>query len=365
MIINSFQCWSESDSDRFQFRRTFPFLYPALLRLIRVYVRLNQNLLQTGRFQPFLRMPLVHWRTDLVAQNSFKSIELLYCLVFRYQSLLWSCCHQHSLGIFFVIKDRHCSARKPAWFCFGIAVSLQFSFLHPLPVELPFHNLFPCIKSCKESAVASFFFVPSLSRGMDTVPQDYYQFVVPFLFRSCEWTFCGLRSEWAFRLPAYSPWFKSVWSFCCQLSLADFCSEERSQLCMGCLRLEKLCEINFSVSFISALGRFPGFSVRSSYLWLISQFRVCVDPVVANFHAAFSLSRRTDLMFSTHCEPNLVSISSLRVISLLRPAPKSGFTTVLHTYNHLKNLIPLSCDSFFKSGSQAALWTILLQVWLL
>lgn len=73
MIINSFQCWSESDSDRFQFRRTFPFLYPALLRLIRVYVHLNQNLLQTGRFQPFLRMPLVQWRTDLVAQNSFKS----------------------------------------------------------------------------------------------------------------------------------------------------------------------------------------------------------------------------------------------------------------------------------------------------
>jgi len=36
-------------------------------------VRLNQNLLQIGRFQPFLRMPLVLGRTDLVAQNSFKS----------------------------------------------------------------------------------------------------------------------------------------------------------------------------------------------------------------------------------------------------------------------------------------------------
>lgn len=189
---------------------------------------------------------------------------------------------------------------------------------------------------------------------MDTVPQDYYQSVVPFLFRSCEWSFCGLHAEWASRLTAYIPWFKSVWSFCRQSSLANLCSEERNQFCMGCLRLEKLCEINFSVVFISALGRFPGFSVRSSYLWLIDQFRVCVDPVVANFLAASSLSRRTDLMFSTHCEPDLVSISSLRMISLLCPAPESWLTTVLHTYNHLKNLIPLSCDSFFKSGFQAA-----------
>lgn len=38
-----------------------------------MYVHLNQNLLQIGRFQPFLRMSLVQWRTDLVAQNSFKS----------------------------------------------------------------------------------------------------------------------------------------------------------------------------------------------------------------------------------------------------------------------------------------------------
>jgi hypothetical protein len=50
----------------------------------------------------------------------------------------------------------------------------------------------------------------------------------------------------------------------------------------------------------------------------------------------------------------LVSISSLRMISLLCPAPESWLTTVLHTYNHLKNLIPLSCDSFFKSGFRAA-----------
>jgi hypothetical protein len=38
-------------------------------------------------------------------------IELLYCFVSEYQSLLCSCCHQHSHYIFFIIKERYFSAK--------------------------------------------------------------------------------------------------------------------------------------------------------------------------------------------------------------------------------------------------------------
>lgn len=253
-------------------------------------------------------------------------IKLLYCLVFRYQCLLCLCCHQHLRHIFFVIEDRYCSAREPAWFYRHSIVLLQFSFWYPCLSSYLFTILFPCISSPKDDTVASTFFVCSLSRRMDTSPQDCYQFVVPFVS-----TFASdfLRATLCVGFPVRSllSWFKPGWNPCCQFFLSNSCSWERNQFRIGCLRLEKRCDFTFSSSFVSALGRFPSFSVRSSYLWLISQLRVSSDRLLPTFFA-FSLSRRTDLMYSTHCEPDFVSISFLRAIScvvLLRRAGSQLF----------------------------------------
>lgn len=66
-----------------------------------------------------------------------------------------------------------------------------------------FAILFPCIRTSRDYTVASIFFFCSLSRRTDTVPQDRYQIVVPFVSHFCKCSLRGLLSEWAFRFTAY------------------------------------------------------------------------------------------------------------------------------------------------------------------
>ena len=73
---------------------------------------------------------------------------------------------------------------------------------------------------------------------------------------------------------------------------------------------------------------------------------------------SLSLSLKTELSLSDYCKSKHVLISLLQVSSKLVPARESWFTTVLLTYNHLKNLFPLPCDSFIKSGFPAAQSTL-------
>jgi len=95
------------------------------------------------------------------------------------------------------------------------------------------------------------------------------------------------------------------------------------------------------------------------------QFRIRFLLPVASLFFPFSLSLKSELSLSDYCKSKSVLISLLQVSSKLIPALASWFTTILLTYNHLKNLFPLSCDSFLKSGFPAAQSTVVLRFWLI
>jgi hypothetical protein len=153
-----------------------------------------------------------------------------------------------------------------------------------------------------------------LSRGTGSALQLRHEIGKLSWFLPCGWFRFGFPSDWAFLYQTLS-------------NRIMFCS-------FGCPR-------DFCI-FLAIKGR--------SYFQLRIRFRL----PVASWSFSFSLSLKTELSLSDYCESKPVLISLLQVSSKRASARESWFTTILLTYNHLKNLFPLSCDSFFKFGFPAA-----------
>jgi len=302
----------------------------------------------------------------------FYPFRLPYSIFISVLKLLWSYCCQYFLR-FFCPERRVQQIMCMIGRCFP-ALALQLIPWAFLSIELPFRILFSWFRLCFDSVVANIFAAFSLSRRTDSVPRSAIS-LVSFPNSPLQMFSLGFLTEgaplWYFAVPYQN----LLWSCCCQHFRCKLLSRGTGSALQLCHEIGKL-------SWFLPCGWFRfGFPSDRAFLYQTLSNRIMLRSFgcppdfyiflaikgrsyfqlrirfwfpVASWPFSFSLSLKTELSLSDYCESKPVLISLLQVSSKHFSARENWFTTILLTYNHLKNLFPLSCDSFFEFGFPAA-----------